>query len=147
MKSPLMFIEVAGERREVLFTPSLYNICARKGWIIELPADATLLEIQSAYVKLFYAAAMNAYEVRKYDNPSLEFDLTLLDVEIWATLHPKECANMIRDAFELLQGKTIEEAAKEIQEKEKDEEGTIVKKKSISSAITHRLRRFWSGRG
>jgi hypothetical protein len=46
---------------------------------------------------------------------------------------------MIRDAFELLQGKTIEEAAKEIQEKEEKEE---VKKKSILSAITHRLRRF-----
>ena len=138
-----MYIEVAGQKREVLFTPSLYNICHQKKWTIDVPPDSNMLQIQEAYVKLFYAAALNYDDKMRFVNPDRPaFDLTLVDIEIWATLHPKECTQMILDGFYCLQGKTIEEAAKEVQ-KDKEE----IKKKSVLSGITSRLRRFLSGKG
>lgn len=143
MVNPLMSIEVAGERRAVLFTPSLYSICKERNWVIEVNPDSDMLQIRAAYCKLIYAAAINYYQIQKFDNPTLgDFDLTLVDIEIWATLHPKECTQMILDGFYCLQGKTIEEAAKEIKGKEEE-----VKKKSVLSGIMSRLKRFWSGKG
>ena len=137
-----MSIEVAGEKRAVLFTPSLYTICKERNWTIEVDSNSDILQIRAAYCKLIYAAAVNYYQIQKFDDPNLkDFDLTLVDIEIWATLHPKECTQMILDGFYCLQGKTIEEAAKEIKGKEEE-----TKKKSLWLGITNRLKRFWLGK-
>ena len=142
MVNPLMSIEVAGEKRAVLFTPSLYTICKERNWTIEVDSNSDILQIRAAYCKLIYAAAVNYYQIKKFDDPNLkDFDLTLVDIEIWATLHPKECTQMILDGFYCLQGETIEQAAKKVQKSEE------VKKKSALSGITNRLKRFWSGKG
>ena len=142
MVNPLMSIEVAGEKRAVLFTPSLYTICKERNWTIEVDSNSDILQIRAAYCKLIYAAAINYYQIQKFDDPNLkDFDLTLVDIEIWATLHPKECTQMILDGFYCLQGETIEEAAKKVQKSEE------VKKKSALSGITSRLKRSWLGKG
>ena len=141
MVNPLMYIEVAGEKRAVLFTPSLYTICKERNWTIEVNPDSDMLQIRAAYCKLIYAAAINFYDKNKFDNPEVgDFDLTLVDIEIWATLHPKECTQMILDGFYCLQGETIEQAAKKVQKESE------TKKKSLWLGITNRLKRFWLGK-
>lgn len=123
MHNPIQFIEVRGEKREILLTPSLYNIAHERGW--EIKANSDLLSIQSGYIKLIYAGLINAHQVRKYDNPLIgNLDIELIDVEIWAALNPKRLGEMINITFELLTGKKLSEAAKEQQEE-------IKKKKSF----------------
>lgn len=142
MVNPLMYIEVAGQKREVLFTPSLYNVCSERNWVIEVGENSSILEIRTAYCKLIYAAAVNFYQIKKFDNPEMpDFDLTLVDIEIWATLHPKDCTQMILDGFECLQGETVAEAAKKIQKQDE------IKKKSLWSGIMNLSRHFWLGKG
>ena len=94
------------------------------------------MEIWAAYVKLFYAAAWNYHRVQRYDNNNLgEFDLNLADMEIWAALNKNEMPKLIELYVECMTEKTLKEIATEIHEKKK-------KKKSLSLAITSRLKRF-----
>lgn len=137
MVNPLVFIEVHGEKRGLLFTPSLYIGVKEKGWKIEVDPNTTdLMEIWAAYVKLFYAAAWNYHRVQRYDNNNLgEFDLSLADIEIWAALNKNEMPKLIELYVECMTEKTLKEIATEIHEKKK-------KKKSLWLAITSRLKRF-----
>ena len=136
MHNPRQFIEVDGKRRELLITPSLYKVCQERGWEIKGENSS---DIFPAYCKLLYAAAVNAYEVRRYDEPDLELDLTLLDFEIWAALNRKEMEKLIVVSCELLSGKTLKELV-ESQKKKKV-------KPSIWSAIMRRLKSSLSGKG
>ena len=128
MHNPIQYIEVDGERRELLITPSLYKICQERGYKIQGNSSE---DIFPAYCKLLYASAINAYEVRKFDNPSLEFNLTLLDVEVWAAINRREMEKMIVIACELLSGQSV----KDLVEAEKKK-----KKASIWSGIMNRLK-------
>jgi hypothetical protein len=128
--NPVQYIEIDGLRRELLITPSLYTICQERGWEIKGQSAG---DIFPAYCKLLYAAAVNAYEVRKFDNPDLKFDLTLLDIEVWAALNREDLNKMIIVACELLSGQSI----KDMVEAEKKKT-----KVSIWSAITSRLKHF-----
>ena len=51
-----------GEQVELLATPALFAIAKRRGWTIEADAD-NAAEVFSAYTKLIYLAALNAWEV------------------------------------------------------------------------------------
>lgn len=114
MHNPLQYIEIDGKRRELLITPSLYKICHEKGWKIE---GLTSSDIFPAYCKLLYAAAVNAYEVRRFDNPKEEFDLTLLDLEVWAALNRKEMEGLIVISCELLSGQSVKDLVEEQKKK------------------------------
>ena len=131
MHNPIQYIDVDGVRRELLITPSLYKICQERGWEIQ---GKTAEDIFPAYTKVLYASAINAYEVRRFDNPDLTFDLTLLDLEVWAAINRKEMERMIVIACELLSGQSV----KDLVEAEKKK-----KKASIWSGITSRLRNFF----
>lgn len=131
MVNPRVFIEVQGKKRGLLFTPSLYKVCKDRGWDITTTSD--LADIQSAYIKLFYAAAVNFDEIERFNDPQREpFDFTLSDMEIWAMLYKEEFAKVFNIAYECLTGKSLKEAAEEIQES--------TKKKSLWSGIMKLLR-------
>lgn len=129
------FIEVHGQRRGLLFTPSLYMMFKDKGVKIEIDPNTTdLTEIWAAYVKLFYAAAWNYHDKERYEHPEIgEFDLTLADMEIWAAINKEEVPKLIEVYVECMTEKTLKQLATEIHEKKK--------KKSLWLAITSRLRR------
>lgn len=128
MISPRQFIEIRGERVELLLTPSLNAVAIRKGWVITATEDWA--EIQSAYIKIFYCAIINAYEVGKFDNPDLQVpNITLLDMECWAAEKPLEFGELIKKYIEIRYNKTLEQLAKEKQE-EKQEQETQKKKKN-----------------
>ena len=131
MVNPRVFIEVQGKKRGLLFTPSLYKVCKDRGWDITTTSD--LADIQSAYIKLFYAAAVNFDEIERFNDPQREaFDFTLSDMEIWAMLYKEEFARVFNIAYECLTGKSLKEAAVEIQES--------TKKKSLWLGIMKLLR-------
>lgn len=112
MISPEQYIEIRGERVGLLLTPSLYAILHRKGWEVKTTTD--IAEIQSAYIKLFYAAALNYVEVKNYEEKTIpELELKLLDFEIWAALNGKEFGEMILKAVELLTGKPLKDLVDE----------------------------------
>ena len=117
MVNPIQFIEVRGDKREILLTPSLYKIANDMDWAITGVSEK---DIFPAYCKLFYCAAINKYEVDKYDNPELpDFDIKLIDVEIWATKYPKQFNEMILIAAQVLSGLTLKEI-KALSEKKKN---------------------------
>ena len=152
MMQVLHTIEMEGGVVELLATPALFAIAARKGMTIE--ADATnASEVYSAYTKLLYLAAMNAWEVRKYDNPAMgDFPYQYMDFVVWANANPKEFGEAMNFALCALTGKNLKdyatEAAKGSENAQKcaneEGEGEDVKKKSASGWITRLWRHFWS---
>jgi hypothetical protein len=135
MLNPLQKIVVKGKEVELLLTPSLYRVCKERGWVIESSTD--LADIEQAYIRLLYAAAINANQVRRFDDSSIpELDITLMDMQIWSFSNPSEFVEMIKKAIELLSGKSVEQLAKEEEKKEEKK-----KRGSRLSAITRLLRR------
>lgn len=134
MVNPLQFIEVRGEKREVLLTPSLYKIAKERGWTIK--TSNNIEDIQSAYIKLLYAGLLNALEVRAFDNiGTKDTDVTLIDIEIWASQNQKEFGKLIIIAVESLTGKSLKTI---VEEKEVEKK----KNTSIWFWITKRLKSF-----
>lgn len=74
-----------GAQVELLATPALFDIAKKKGMSIEADAD-NVTEVYSAYTKLVYLAALNAWEVRRYDAPDMgECPYKLMDFVEWAS--------------------------------------------------------------
>lgn len=121
MINPIQFIEVRGEKREILLTPSLYKIANENDWAITGISEQ---DIFPAYCKLFYCAAINKYQVDKFDNPDLpDFDIKLIDVEIWATKYRKEFNEMTLKAAQLLTGMSLKEIKKLTEKKKNPQNG------------------------
>lgn len=134
-----------GAQVELLATPALFSIAKRKGWKIE--ADATsAAEVYSAYSKLIYLAALNAWEVRRYDNPELgEFKYSLMDFTEWTAEDPVRFAKTINFLLCALTNKEMkdysteaEKASENAEKAAKEEED--VKKKSCLTWITRLFR-------
>lgn len=118
MVRALNIIEIEGRRVEVLFTPSLYGIANRKGVKVQVEDTSDMTQVMEAYMKIIYLAAINAHEVRRFDNPELgEFDLSLMDICLWAQKEPKAFAKAMREAVEALTGKPAEGGSEEVKKK------------------------------
>jgi len=138
-----------GEKVEILATPSLFDIARKKGMTIE--ADASNAdEVYSAYTKLTYLAVLNAWEVRRYDDPSMgECSYKLMDIVEWASMNPEAFMKAIDFILSALTGKDLKDYATEgakPSENAKEtasakDEGGSVKKKSASGWITRLFRR------
>jgi hypothetical protein len=138
-----------GAQVELLATPALFDIAKKKGMSIEADAD-NVTEVYSAYTKLVYLAALNAWEVRRYDNPSMgECQYKLMDFVEWASNDAEAFVKAINFILSALTRKELKDYATEGAKpsenaKEtastKDEDGSI-KKKSASGWITRLLRR------
>jgi hypothetical protein len=133
MRNPLQTIEIGGSEREILITPSLFRIAKERNWVIEIQDTSDLIQVAEAYHKMIYCALINAYEVRKWDNPSLELNVTLMDIEVWVIQNPDKFAALLNDFVAILTGKDINEIVKDTEQ---------VKKKSTWLAIIQRLRSF-----
>jgi hypothetical protein len=133
MRNPLQTIEIGGSEREILITPSLFRIAKERDWVIEIQDTSDLIQVAEAYHKMIYCALINAYEVRKWDNPSLELNVTLMDIEVWVIQNPDKFAALLNDFVAILTGKDINEIVKDTEQ---------VKKKSTWLAIIQRLKSF-----
>lgn len=125
---------------ELLATPALFAIAKRKGMTIE--ADATnTAEVYSAYTKLIYLAAINAWEVRRYDDPSMgEFKYKLMDFVEWGSSDMVEFVNAVNFLLSALTNKELKDYATD-EAKDSGKGDEEVKKKSKSPLITRLLRR------
>ena len=149
MVQVLHTIRMKGGVVELLATPALLGIAQRKGMTIEADSD-NASEIYSAYTKLIYLAALNAWEVRRYDNPSMgECKYQLMDFVEWASNDAEGFVNAINFVLSALTHKELKDYATEGAKpsenaKEtasaKDEDGSV-KKKSASGWIMRLLRR------
>lgn len=138
-----------GAQVELLATPALFAIAKRRG--LEIKADTTDgSDVLSAYTKLIYLAALNAWEVRRYDAPEMgECQLKLMDFVEWASGNSEEFVKAVNFVLAALTGKELKdyatEGAKASENAEetakKGDEGEDVKKKSSSRWITRLFRR------
>lgn len=142
-------IKMKGGVVELLATPALFGIAQRKGMTIEADSD-NASEIYSAYTKLIYLAALNAWEVRRYDNPSMgECKYQLMDFVEWASNDAEGFVNAINFVLSALTHKELKDYATEgakpsknaVKAANAEEGGEDVKKKSTSKWITRLFRR------
>ena len=138
-----------GEQVELLATPALFAVAQRRGWTIEADASSAS-EVFSAYTKLIYLAALNAWEVRRYDAPQMgDCNYKLMDFVEWASNDTDAFVKAVNFVLSALTGKELkdyategakpsETAEKTANETEADE---TVKKKSTSRWITRLFRR------
>jgi len=149
MVQVLHTIKMKGGVVELLATPALFGIAQRKGMTIEADSD-NASEIYSAYTKLIYLAALNAWEVRRYDSPEMgECEYKLMDFVEWASNDAEGFVNAINFVLSALTHKELKdyatEGAKASENAEETPnpqgEGESVKKKSTSGWIMRLLRR------
>ena len=142
-------IKMKGGVVELLATPALFGIAQRKGMTIEADSE-NASEVYSAYTKLIYLAALNAWEVRRYDNPSMgECQYKLMDFVEWASNDAEGFVNAINFVLSALTHKELKDyATGEAKDPENAKEshsetddGESVKKKSTSGWIMRLLRR------
>ena len=107
-------------------------------------------EIYSAYTKLIYLAALNAWEVRRYDNPEMgECQYKLMDFVEWASNDAEGFVKAINFVLSALTHKELKDYATEGAKASENAEETpnpqgedeSVKKKSTSGWIMRLLRR------
>jgi hypothetical protein len=149
MVQVLHTIKMKGGVVELLATPALFGIAQRKGMTIEADSK-NVSEVYSAYTKLIYLAALNAWEVRRYDNPSMgECQYKLMDFVEWASMNPDAFVKAIDFILSALTGKELKDyategaKASETAGKPANEqgEGEEVKKKSRYGLIMRLFRR------
>lgn len=129
-----------GEQVELLATPALFGIAKKRGMTIEAEAD-NLPEVMLAYTKLIYLSALNAWEVRRFDNPSMgECDLQLMDFVQWAHTNKDAFTKAINFVLSALTNKELKDYANE-GEKVAETGENALKKKSMCGWITRLFRR------
>lgn len=137
-----------GAQVELLATPALFAIAKRKGMVIQAnTADGE--DVLSAYTKLIYLAALNAWEVRRYDAPEMgECKLKLMDFVEWASGNRVEFIETVNFVLAALTGKELKDYATEGAKASEtagktanEKDGEEVKKKSSSTWITRLFRR------
>lgn len=139
-------IKMKGGVVELLATPALFSIARRRGMTIEAEADNTA-EVFSAYTKMVYLAALNAWEVRRYDDPMMgDCPYRLMDFVEWSSANPEEFVKAIDFILSALTGKELkdyatgEAKAPETADKTANVTEEEVKKKSTSGWITRLFR-------
>jgi hypothetical protein len=99
---PIREIEINGERRKCLFSLFLWQRLEEEGLSVGLRAGGNnkLAELSATadLVTIVYGALKNAihYGVEK------PYELSLLDVDVWATVNRKEFAEVITFALKVL---------------------------------------------
>ena len=138
----------------MLFTPHLYSYRGTAGATLDLPSDDApeddrLRATLSLYADVFYFAALNAWEVRRYDSPEMgECSYRLMDFVEWASNDGDAFVKAVNFVLSALTGKELKDYAaegakpSETAEKTANESGDEdVKKKSKSRWITRLFRR------
>jgi len=102
-----------GVTAELLVTPALYGVASRRGMDLR-PVSNEPADIISSYIRLVFCAAVNAWEVRAMDEPTIgEFPYTFSQFNDWAWGNQPEFGRVMNFAYTALTGKTIREGAQE----------------------------------
>lgn len=121
MRNPLQKILIAGEEREFLYTLSLYKVLQERKQTVVVEKDATWHDVTTAYLKMMYAAYINAIEVRQIDEPDYNPPrLKYMELVVWSEQQPEAFAEQFKICFEFLTGKPLDLA-------------NVEKKKSVRS--------------
>lgn len=144
MTQVLYQIELKGGAQvELLATPALFDIARKRGMAIEADAD-NAAEVFSAYTKLIYLAAINAWDVRRYDDAAMgDFPYRLMDFVEWASTDAEEFVGVVNFVLSALTGKGLKDYATEQAKGSENEKKAAnqadegVKKKSILKWIMH----------
>lgn len=105
-------ITIEGASVDLLFTLSIFEIARRRGVVIASEVK-TVAARMDFFNKLIYLAAINAWEYRAFDDPTIgDFPYKLLDIAEWAGNHPLEYARIIKGASAAIAGKEIDEVEK-----------------------------------
>jgi hypothetical protein len=109
MNSPLQKITVKGEERELLYSLSLYKVLNDRKQCVVISKDATWNDVTSAFLRMIYAAYINAIEVRQIDEPKYNPDrLAYMDFVIWSEGDTKAFGEQIQLCYKFITGKDLE---------------------------------------
>ena len=141
MTQVLYQIEMKGGVVELLATPALFDIARKRGMAIEADAD-NAAEVFSAYTKIIYLAAINAWDVRRYDDAAMgDFPYRLMDFVEWSSVNSEEFVKVVNFVLSALTGKDLKDYATEQAKGSENESKTAntggeeVKKKSVLTWI------------
>jgi hypothetical protein len=139
MVQVLYTIKMKGGVVELLATPALFGIAQQRGMTIEADSE-NVTEVYSAYTKLIYLAALNAWEVRRFDNPSMgECQYKLMDFVEWASNDAEAFIKAMDFVLSALTHRELKDYATEGAKPSENEKE--VKKKSRFGWIMRLLRR------
>ena len=109
MQKPLQKVTIAGEERELLYSLSLYKILNDRKQSIVISKDATWNDVTSAFLRMIYAAYLNAIEVRQIDEPEYNPDrLAFMDFVVWGEENSKEYAEQIKLCYKFITGADVD---------------------------------------
>lgn len=138
MERPLQIVTIAGEERELLYTLSLYKILQDRKQQIIINKGASWAEVTNAFLRMIYAAYLNAIEVRQIDEPTYNpIPLKFMDFVVWSETNPKEAGKQIQICYEFVTGEKLDLKKKN---NPTQEETKIQKKKSIWKRIGEKFK-------
>lgn len=138
MERPLQIVTIAGEERELLYTLSLYKILQDRKQQIIINKGASWAEVTNAFLRMIYAAYLNAIEVRQIDEPTYNpIPLKFMDFVVWSETNPKEAGKQIQICYEFVTGEKLDLKKKN---SPTQEETKIQKKKSIWKRIGEKFK-------
>lgn len=102
-------ITIRSEKVQLLFSLSIFEIARRRGIVIAAEVKNVAARMDF-FNKLIYLAAINAWEYRAFDEPSIgEFPFKLIDIAEWAADHPLDYARIIKGASAAIAGRESDE--------------------------------------
>lgn len=108
MKNPLQIVTIGGEERELLYTLSLYKILNDRKQQVVIEKGATWEDVVSAFLRMMYAAYLNAIQIRQIDNPSYNpTPAKYMDFVIWSE-SSEEFAVQMKLCYKFITGKDLE---------------------------------------
>lgn len=117
MKKPLQIVKIGGGERELLYTLSLYKILQDRNQQVVISKEATWADVTRAFLKMMYAAYLNAIEVRQIDDTAYNPErLKVMDFIIWSEEQPEEFAEQLKICYLFVTGKELDVKKKSIQE-------------------------------
>ena len=109
MQRPLQKVTIAGEERELLYSLSLYKVLNDRKQTVVVSKEATWQDVNTAYLKMMYAAYINAIEVRQIDEPDYNPSrLKYMEMVVWSEENPEAFAQQFRICYKFLTGKELE---------------------------------------
>lgn len=109
MERPLQIVTIAGEERELLYTLSLYKILQDRKQQIIINKGASWADVTNAFLRMIYAAYLNAIEVRQIDEPTYNpTPLKFMDFVVWSETNPKEAGKQIQICYEFVTGEKLD---------------------------------------
>lgn len=126
-------VNIKGVEVELLFTPSLFRVLRDKGMTVSVQRTGDeredLLAALDEYLKLIYAAAVNAWDAKRIDAPEMGvFPLKFIDFKEWQVNYPSDFSESVDACFMALKGRPLKEVV--------EETGDSKKKRKSSSTTT-----------